>query len=320
VTFQSPWALLGLLVVPVVVLVLVARERQRARVAQRFASAPLLAGIAPRPPRARRLIPLGLLLLALTAMVVGVARPEATLTTEREEATVVLAIDVSRSMEAADVEPSRLVAARAAASTFVAQLPERFRVAVVAIGTRPVVASPPTENREITDDALANLRPSEGTALGDGIMLAARLGQDERAEDGTTPPTAILVISDGASDGGENEPAAAAARAKRLGIPVHAILVGGLDGTIEVELEGGYTQVVQVPADPETLREVTRIAGGDLYTALDDPQLVQVYEELGSRLGEREERREVTDLFAGGAAVFLLAGGALSALFFRRIA
>lgn len=319
-SFQSPWALLGLLVVPAIMLALVAREHHRDRVAARFASAALLPGVAPRPPLLRRLLPLALLLAALTVMVVGVARPEATVTTEREEATVVLAIDVSRSMEAEDVEPSRLVAARAAASTFVAQLPERFRVAVVAIGTRPVVASPPTEDREITDDALANLRPGEGTALGDGILLAARLGQDERAEDGTTPPTAILVISDGKSDGGQNEPAAAAARAKRLGIPVHAILVGGLDGVIEVELEGGYTQVVQVPADPETLREVTRTTGGELYTALDDPRLAQVYEELGSRLGAREERREVTDFFAGGAAALLLAGGALSALFFRRIA
>jgi len=320
VSFQSPWALLGLLAVPLVVLAFVARERHRRRVAARFASAPLLTALAPRPPRARRLVPLALSLAALTAMVVGVARPEATVTTKREEATVVLAVDVSRSMEAKDVEPSRLAAARAAATTFVSGLPERFRVAVVAIGTRPVVSSPPTEDRQITNDALANLRPSEGTALGDGIALATRVSQDERGEDGSVPPTAILLISDGASDGGQNEPAAAAERAKRLGIPVHAILVGTPDGVVEMELEGGYTQVVQVPPDPETLREVTRITGGTLYTAFDDERLTQVYEELGSRLGERRERREVTDLFAGGAAALLLAGAGLSALFFRRVA
>ncbi len=318
-SFETPWALAGLLLVPLVAAAWIARERRRARVAERFASAPLLAGLAPRPPRARRWLPLAVLLAALAAMVVGVARPEATLTRQQEEATVVLAVDVSRSMGATDVEPSRLVAARAAAATFVARLPERFRVAVVAIGSRAVVASPPTEDRELTQQALGLLRPSEGTALGDGVALALRVAQDERTDDGEIPPTAILLVSDGARDGGQLDPQDAATRAKRLGVPVHAILVGGPDGVVEVELEGGFTQRIQVPADPETLRMFTRTTGGELFTALDDEGLAKVYEELGSRLGERRERREVTDLFAGGAAALLLAGSALSVLWFRRV-
>jgi Ca-activated chloride channel homolog len=230
----------------------------------------------------------------------------------------VLAIDISRSMEANDVEPSRLAAARAAATTFLSRIPERFRVAVVSIGTRAVVTSPPTEDRIVTEDALRLLRPSEGTALGDGVALATRVSQDERTEDGTIPPTAIVLISDGARDGGQTDPQEAAARAKRLGIPVHAILVGTPDGVVEVELEGGYTQRIQVPSDPQTLRMFTQATGGELYTALDDEQLEQIYEELGSRLGERRERRELTDVFAGGAAALLLAGGALSFLWLRR--
>lgn len=318
-TFQTPWALLGLLLLPLVALAFYGRERRRARIAERFASAPLLDGIAPRPPRVRRIVPLALLLVALAAMLLGVARPEATLTTKREEATIVLAVDISRSMEAADVEPSRLVAARAAATTFLSTIPERFRVAVVAIGSRAVVSSPPTEDRTVTEAALRLLRPSEGTALGDGVALATRVSQDERTEDGTVPPTAILLISDGARDGGQTEPRAAAERAKKLGIPVHAILVGTADGVVEVELEGGFTQRIQVPADPETLRMFTQTTGGELYTALDDEQLAKIYEELGSRLGERKEQRELTDVFAGGAAAFLLAGGALSFLWLRRI-
>lgn len=318
-SFQTPWALLGLLLVPLVALAFLARERRRNLVAERFASAPLLTGIAPRPPRARRLVPLAVLLAALVAMLVGVARPEATVTTKREEATIVLAVDISRSMEAEDVEPTRLVAARAAATTFLSRIPERFRVAVVAIGSRAVVSSPPTEDRVVTEDALGLLRPSEGTALGDGVALATRLSQDERAEDGTIPPTAIVLISDGARDGGQTEPPAAAQRARKLGIPVHAILVGTADGVVEVELEGGYTQRIQVPADPETLRMFARTTGGELYTTLDDERLAEIYEELGSRLGERKERREMTDVFAGGAAALLLAGGALSFLWLRRL-
>ena len=318
-SFQTPGARLGLLALPLVALAFYARERRRDRVAQRFASAPLLPGIAPRPPRARRLVPLAVLLAALAAMLVGVARPEATVTTQREEATIVLAVDISRSMEATDVEPSRIVAARAAATTFLSRIPERFRVAVVAIGTRAVVSSPPTEDRRVTEDALRLLRPSEGTALGDGVALATRLSQDERTEEDTVPPTAIVLISDGARDGGQTEPRTAAERAKKLGIPVHAILVGTPDGVVEVELEGGFTQRIQVPADPETLRMFTRTTGGELYTALDDEGLAAIYEELGSRLGERKERRELTDVFAGGAAALLLAGGALSFLWLRRV-
>jgi Ca-activated chloride channel family protein len=133
------------------------------------------------------------------------------------------------------------------------------------------------------------------------------------------PPTAIVLVSDGARDGGQTEPRAAAERARKLGIPVHAILVGTPDGFVEVQLEGGYTQRIQVPADPETLRMFTQATGGELYTALDDERLARVYEELGSRLGERTERRELTDVFAGGAAALLLAGGALSFLWLRRV-
>ncbi len=318
-TFENPLALLALVAVPLLVLVFVLRERRRDRVTTRFASPALLPAVAPRPSRRTRYLPLAVLLAALTAMVVGVARPEATLSVKREEATVVIALDISRSMRANDVTPSRIAAARAAATSFLGTIPERFRVGVVAVGTRAVVSAPPTEDRQLVLDALNILRPSQGTALGDAVVVAAELGQRERGEDGVVPPTAVLLISDGARDGGETDPADAAARAKKLGVPVYAILVGTTQGTIEEELEGGFRQIIRVPADPQTLRQITSTTGGRLFNALDDEGLKVVYENLESRLGHREERRELTDFVAGGAALLLLSGGALALVYSRRV-
>jgi Ca-activated chloride channel homolog len=319
VTFQNPYALLALAALPLLVFVFVLRERRRGRVTERFASPALLPAVATRPSRRRRLLPLAVLLAALAAMVVGWARPEATLSVKREEATVVIALDISRSMRANDVPPSRMAAARASAVSFLDTIPERFRVGVVAVGTRAVVSAPPTEDRQLVLDALRILRPSQGTALGDAVVVSAELGQRERGEDGVVPPTAVLLISDGARDGGETEPAEAAARAKKLGVPVYAILVGTTQGTIEEELEGGFRQIIRVPADPQTLRHITSTTGGRLFNALDDEGLTAVYENLDSRLGQREEKRELTDFVAGAAALLLLSGGALALVYTRRV-
>jgi Ca-activated chloride channel family protein len=319
VSFENPLALLALLLVPLVVAAYVLRERRRGRVTERFASPALLPALAPRPPRRLRLLPLAVLLLALTAIVVGAARPEATISVPREEATVVLALDISRSMAADDVQPSRLAVARAAATSFIGTIPKRFRVGVVAVGTRAVVAAPPTEDRALVTDALNALRPSQGTALGDAVVVAAELGQRERGDDAEVPPTAVLLISDGARDGGETELAEAAERARELGVPVFTLLVGTPDGRIEHPLEGGYTQIVRVPADPAALRELAEGTGGRAFTSPDSADLAAVYANLESRLGRREERRELTDLVAGGALLLLAGGAAASLVLFRRV-
>jgi Ca-activated chloride channel family protein len=163
------------------------------------------------------------------------------------------------------------------------------------------------------------LRPGEGTAIGDAVALSARLGQRLRASDGTLPPRAVLLISDGARDGGRLSPRTAAQRARRMGVPVHTVLVGTQAGVVEETLPGGLRQIIRVPPAPGTLRQIAQTTRGRFFTATDDAQLKEVYEGLASRLGEREESREVTDVFAGGSAVLLLAGGALSLLWFRRV-
>jgi Ca-activated chloride channel family protein len=319
VSFQWPLALLALIVVPALVAWYVARERRRPRDAARFTTPALLPNLVDAAPGWRRHLPLALLLLALTAMVVGVARPHAMVSVEREEATVLLAIDTSLSMRADDVRPTRLVAARKAARAFLDKMPEKFRVGVIGFSGRAYVALPPTEDRALARAALRSLRPGEGTSLGDAVALATQLGRRQRARDGTIPPTAILVISDGAQMSGRTTPEAAAGRARSLHIPVYAIVVGTQDGVVTVPLEGGFQAQIRVPPSPETLRTVTRLTGGRLFTATNDSRLRQIYEKLGSRLGHRRESREITDLFAGGSAALLLIGGALSALWFRRV-
>jgi Ca-activated chloride channel homolog len=319
VSFEWPLALLGLLVVPAVVVLYVRRERQRTDHAARFTTPALLPNLVDLSPSWRRHVPLTILLTALAAMVVGVARPHATVSVAREEATVILAIDVSLSMRAKDVRPSRLAAARTAALAFLGKVPKKFRVGVIGFSGRAFLAVPPTRDRTLARNALDSLRPGEGTALGDAVALAVQLGRRQRARDGTVPPTAILVISDGAQMSGRTTPDAAAERARSLHIPVYAVVVGTESGVVTVTLTGGYRAQIRVPPRPDTLLQLTRTTGGQFFTARDDAGLRQVYEKLGSRLGHRRESREISDIFAGGSAALMLVGGALSALWFRRV-
>jgi Ca-activated chloride channel family protein len=318
-SFELPLALLGLIVVPLLVALYVVRERRRREYASRFTSVGLLPNLVDATPGWRRHLPLALLLAGLTAMVVGVARPHASLSVKREEATVIIAVDSSLSMRAQDVRSSRLAAAQKTARAFVDELPKKFRVAVLGFSGRPYVAVPPTEDRDLVHSALNSLRTGEGTSLGDAIALGVKLARQERASDGTVPPTAMLVISDGAQKSGRTTPAAAAMQAAAAHIPIYSIVVGTPDGIINVPLAGGFQAQLRVPVDPDTLRLIARTSGGRTFTSPDNAQLRVVYRGLGSRLGSRKASREITDLFAGGSAAFLIAGGAISALWFRRV-
>jgi Ca-activated chloride channel homolog len=319
-TFGSPWTLLWLLAIPALVAAYVARDRRRNRFAGRWTTPALLPNLVDRAPGRRRHLPVAILLAALAALIVGVARPHATVSVAREEATVLLAMDASRSMGADDIKPSRLVAAQAAANHFVDLVPKRFRIGVISFSSRAQLAVAPTEDHELAHEALATLHPREGTAIGDAVLLAARLGLRQRAKDGSTPPTSVLLISDGARDGGRTSPAAAARQARRLKVPVYTISVGTPSGTIRHQLPGGYVETIRVPPSPETMQMIARMTGGQLFTAATDDELKRVYEGLGSRLGHTRRSREITDLFAGGAAFLLIVGAGLSAYWFRRVA
>lgn len=317
-SFSSPLWLLALLLLPLLVGAYLWRERQRQRSAAAWANPALVPNLVDRAPGRRRHIPVALLLVALAAMIIGVARPRATLTVRREEATVLVAMDVSRSMAATDVPPTRLQAAKTAAISFADKVPDKFRIGVVAFSTRAQVALPPTTDRQLLRSALASLHTGEGTAIGDAVALAASLGRRQRA-DGVVPPTSVLLISDGARDGGRRAPLVAARQAKAQHVPVYTILLGTPNGVVQHKLPGGYNETLRVPPSAQTLQAIARTSGGEFFTASNDRRLGDVYDALRSRLGHKRQSREITDGFAGGAALLLLAAGALSALWFRRV-
>jgi Ca-activated chloride channel family protein len=318
VTFDWPLALLGLLAVPVLVALYVRRERRRVAFAARFATPALIPNLVSRTPGRRRHLPLALMLAALSTMLVGVARPHAMVSVPREEATIVVAIDVSTSMTAKDVEPTRLVAARRAARAFVQSVPKKFRVGLVSFAGRAFAVVPPTVDRDAFENGLASLTPADGTAVGDAVKLAVELARRTPAG-GAPPPAAVVVVSDGASNVGRVRAVAAARRARSLRTPVYTVVLGTPNGTIERTLVGGFREITRVPPEPETLQTVSRTSGGEHFLAADAEGLEQVHRTLRSRLGSRREDREVTDAFAAGAAGLLLAGGALSTLWFRRL-
>ena len=191
-TFLAPLLLLGLLLIPVLLGLYAWAQRRRSRYAVRFTNLDLLANLAPRRPAWRRHLPPAIYLAAVAALVLGLARPSMVVAVPREDATVLLAIDVSGSMKATDVAPTRLDAAREAAQSFIDQLPEGIRVGIVAFASRPVTLVAPTADRGELDAALDGLRPLDGTAMGDALMQVLDLAETIQAGDaasagGTTP-------------------------------------------------------------------------------------------------------------------------------------
>jgi Ca-activated chloride channel family protein len=318
VTFQSPAYLLVLLAVPASVAIYVFADRRRRAGAARFASPALMPSVAPTGPGFRRHLPLLFYLVALAAVAFALARPEATVAVAEERAAVILATDTSGSMEARDVRPSRMTAVRQAALEFLEGAPDDLRVGAVAFNHAVRRIAPPRAEREDVRALIRDLSPSGGTATGEGI--AAALGQISRrgARDRRRPPAAVILLSDGASTHGR-DPVGVAREAARLRIPIYTVAFGTDAGTIEVEGRNGETVTRQVPPDRDAMRRVATISGARTFSANAGDELATVYERLGSQVATREERREVTAAFAGGAAALLLIGGALSLRWFGRL-
>jgi Ca-activated chloride channel homolog len=303
-SFREPLLLAGLALVPLALLAYVIAQRRRRRFAVRYPAVDVLASVAGRA-RGRHL-PALLALLSLAALGVALGRPERTVAVEQRQGTVMLVHDTSGSMQATDVKPDRLSAARDAARTLARSLPEEFRLGVISFNTRVEQVSEPTTDRAQVLRALDGLKVQGGTAMGDGLQLGIRairapvVGTDGRSQ---RLPGAIVLLSDGASTKG-SDPRKVAQEAKRLKIPIYAVALGTPNGMLR-QPDG---KMSPVPPDTATLDAIARTTGGRSFTAPTARDLEAVYANLGKGLATRKEKQEITAAFAGGGLALLLAG------------
>lgn len=330
--FVMPQRLWLLLAVVALAASYIALQARRSRYAVRFTNLALLDRVAPKRPGWRRHLPALLLLIALTGMVGAFAQPARMTRVPRERATIIVAIDTSLSMQATDVDPSRLVAAQAAANEFVDKLPARLNVGLVTFNGIAKVAVPPTQNRDELHAAIDQLRLGERTAIGEAIYASLdAIGVDTSdpgaGGDGTGDdpaddpadddpvPARIVLMSDGSTTVGRPD-AQAAAAAKRAGVPVSTIAFGTPYGTIDLE---GQEGPISVAVNPEALAAIANATDGTAFTAETGAELQQVYDDIGSSVGYTTEQRDITTTFVGVSLVFLFGTAVLSQLWFSRL-
>ena len=349
-SFGHPWLLLTLLVVPLALGLHRLAERRRMRYAVRFTNVDVLASVAGGRSW-RRAVPGVVFLAALATLAVAVARPHVTRDVASDNATVILVLDVSGSMQAQDVHPTRLAAAQKAIHLFLDKVPKRLKVGLILFAAEAQVATPPTSDHELVAQAVDEasfLNGFGGTAIGDALDAAVRLGQQVTGTDGqTTAPApgrqlaarsaatgdgiastlvSILFLSDGRQTRGVLQPLQGAAEAKQAGFPVYTVSLGTTGNTTLRGFDpngggffngGGFGRGLQ--PDPATLRAIAKETGGQFFRAKSAGAVEAAYSKLGSSLGRKPGRSEVTADFLGGAAILLVLGGVLSALWAPRI-
>jgi Ca-activated chloride channel homolog len=326
VSFIAPWYLLFLLIVPLVLAFALWMDRRRSRYAVAFTNLDVLAQVAAKQRSWRRWVPLALFLLALAAASTALARPRASVSVPANRATVVLLVDVSGSMRAADVKPTRLGAAQAAMGAFADRVPKGVKVGLVSFSTGPNLLVIPTTDRAILHEGIDLLAPEAGTAIGDGLELAVQtvkqaVGDAPRSKDGKIPG-AIVLLSDGAQTRGTLTPLQGADVAKTAGIRVFTVALGTDHGTLGIGPFGGYGlgggfgqggggRRFPVRPDPATLAAIARQTGGQTFRAKSASKVESVYKQLGASIAHKKQMREVSSWFTGLAALLVL--GSLAA-------
>jgi Ca-activated chloride channel family protein len=345
-SFMWPQALLALLLIPVLVGVYIWMQRRRSRYAVRFASVGLVRQAVGKGPGIRRHIPAAVYLLALTGMVVALARPQAPVTVPRNTGTVMLVIDVSGSMQATDVKPNRMEATKEAALSFVDKQPSGVKIGVVSFSDFGALVQAPTRDKELVRKAIDRLRPQRGTNIGGGLQTALdalyegsdtprptvtsgqpqpggpalggratpapapqAAGQNQKA-----PPASIVLVSDGESNVGP-PPLDIAQEAVQAGVKVYTIGIGTREG-VNLNIMG---RRVFTRLDEESLKGMADMTGGKYLTATNEAELNAVYDELARETEFEKEKTEITFGFTAGALILSLIGGVLSLLWFNRL-
>ena len=306
-SFAAPAFLAALALVPLALLGLWLSRRRGERYAVRFTGTPALAALVGSEPAWRRHLPAALFVLALAALALALARPERTVAVPVERASVILVMDGSRSMRAVDVEPSRMAAARRAGRRFLDRVPDELEVGFVGFSDSPHTLERPTTDHGEIRLTLDSLPADGGTATGDALDAALAMADDGRPVRGGRPPVAIVMLSDGKQTLGR-DPLEVARRAGRANVPVYTVSLGTSEGTVPADRFGGS---LPVPPDPATMRRIAQLSGGEAFSVEDSGELDNIYETLGSRVGTRQEKREVTGAFAAGGIGLLLAAAGL---------
>ncbi|WP_299951936.1 VWA domain-containing protein [uncultured Modestobacter sp.] len=316
-TFQSPWWLFALLAVVALVALYVVLQLRRARYAARFTNVALLGTLVPKRAGWRRHVAFGLVTLGLGVLVVSLAQPSTEVRVPRERATVIMAVDVSLSMRATDVEPDRFEAMQQAAQEFVEVLPERINLGLVSFaGTATTLVTPTTEREEVAT-AIRNLELAEATAIGDAVFTSltaiTNFQASLEAQGEELPPARIVLLSDGYSTVGRDETQAIDA-ANAAQVPVSTIAFGTDYGTLDLNGER-----VPVPVDRATLEQIADETGGSYSEAATVAELEEVYEDLGSQIGYTSEPQDISPWFVRGGLLFAFLGIVASLLWTNRL-
>ena len=314
IRFLEPWWLLTLLPVLAMAGVYVWRQFRKRSYAMRFTNVDLLRTLAPKGLGWRRHVSAAAFLLMLGALAAATARPSVDTEQPLERATVMLAIDVSLSMQADDVAPSRIEAAQEAAKAFVSELPPSYNLGLVSFAKAANVLVPPTKDRSAVVAAIDGLTLAEATATGEAVFtsLDAIRSVPPDGADGA-PPARIVLLSDGYRTSGRSIEDAATA-ASQGNVPVSTIAFGTDTGVVDIR-----GSVQRVPVDRLSLQELADQTKGYFYEAASVSELKQVYEDMGSSIGHRTEPREVTQWYAAAGLLLGLLGAAVSLVWTSRL-
>lgn len=334
-TFIWPFMLWLLLLVPLGVVLYLYLGRRRRQMAARYAGLGMLQEAQGGGPGSKRHVPSAFFLLSMTVLIVGLARPQMEVSLPKVVGTVILAFDVSGSMAATDLQPTRMEAAKAAALEFVKRQPSTVKIGIVAFSDSGLSVQPPTDDQAAIAAAINRLSPHQGTSLANGILASldaialAQKGPITNYYSNQTPqptptPTpvpqgtytsaSIVLLTDGENNENPNPLAAAQAAADR-GVRIYTVGIGSPQGTT-LHVNGF---MVHTQLDENELKQISRITGGTYYNAGNTEDLRKIYDDLKPQLVIKPEKTELTSLFAGASILMMLIGGLFSLLWFGHL-